>query len=140
MPVVSWQQWGMKSTRCLRISDMSDSAISGWRVAAADRIYDFNPLDIARDRCRAAALELAGKADTRRIMGGVVMESSVVEAGHTFLNDVVTGLPYRESRLKTAVNGKQVRILDDELVIAQVCRKSLRRSLAFKPSRGLASR
>ena len=79
-------------TRCLRTGRISANTY-GWRIALADRILDFNQLDIARDR----VLGTNGYPD---YLNGIILESTVIPGGPLFFSDVVTSLPYREGTFR----------------------------------------
>ena len=136
---IPWERWGPSRTRCFEGS-FSSWNIYGWRVVstdyAVDRIIDFNPLDIARDICRATG-SIKGKdrtlkrpdsvEDNSNIIGteglpGLILHDTTVPESAIFKDQVHTMLPYRESLLPRIVDvGFADRmILGEDLVHLQV--------------------
>ncbi len=127
--VMPWEAWGPHSSRCFLDKDSCVPANFGHRILRPDfTLVDFNRLDIARDLKRAgkaypksdrsATLEekavrfLRGNRSTGQTedvsVGAneqIVRHPTVIHNDVLFDRDIVTTLPYRETRLQW--NGPQ---------------------------------
>jgi len=80
--IIPWAAWGPTNTRCFFDCHMGVSTHM-YRIYTEDQILDFNPVDIARDKCR-------GNVRTIRDTTTVISKSEGL-----LVEDVISGLPFR---------------------------------------------
>lgn len=81
--IIPFSKWGIEGTRIFlrrKTWQYHHLRICGYRVLASNRLYDFNPLDIARDKCRHGPYKM-----------GLVLD----ESWHDYLDLPDSKLPYR---------------------------------------------
>ncbi|KDQ54170.1 hypothetical protein JAAARDRAFT_209603 [Jaapia argillacea MUCL 33604] len=126
--VVRWKDWGPSSTRWFRRLQQSPShQMHGYRVIALNRIWDFNPLDVARDMHRSnmrstsddATLN-ANSQSTAEVWpttkpgqrSWIRAEPTTIKAGGIFQDDIISTLPYRETWFEKPLNVEGVWLSD----------------------------
>lgn len=127
-PVIPWESWGPHNTRCFIDNDNAVPGSHGYQILRPDfTMLNFNPIDIARDLHRVGAkthttsvqgltrqkkpfrllrsdksaptLELLDNVDIPGCAGRIVREPTIIRREAMFSQDIVTTLPYRETKL-----------------------------------------
>lgn len=116
--IVPWADWGPRTTRWVYPSAaFGRQTLSGMRCAFVERgwvlrVLDFNPGRLRR----VVAVRENGKDGEKVLMRLAVTTPSTVPAGHCFLHDFTSSLPYYELKR----NGVKGNFLMDDEWIAQI--------------------
>ncbi|KAI0306810.1 hypothetical protein B0F90DRAFT_1682491 [Multifurca ochricompacta] len=113
--IVSWEDWGPRSTRWVTPDiGLGRQSLCGMRCAfmevggSALRMLDFNPGRLRR----VVAVRDNGKDGEKTLVRLAVTTPSTIPAGHFFLHDITSSLPYYE--LKRTGLKSDFFLMDDE--------------------------
>ena len=110
-PVRHWDEWGPNATRWREVGDdiRDRQSLSGTRCAVVQQesllLMDFNPGRIAKLLAKGHSMNPSSKA---------VVDTTVIPAGRTFHQDIISRLPYcasENSEIKNRV------LMDDEWLL-----------------------
>ena len=116
--IVSWGEWGPRTTRWVSPSAaFGRQTLSGMRCAFVERGWTLRVLDFNPGRLRrVVAVRENGKDGEKVLIRLAVTTPNTIPAGHCFLQDFTSSLPYYELKR----NGVKGNFLMDDEWIAQI--------------------